>query len=128
VNYDSIHNAIHNVFLDFAADGKVLGTLNWWAGNRFMLLGHNIADNRVEGGLSFQVKKMQMKADFFYHVYRPDYMMEHYVSNHFIISNSFAKTNHLSTGLTFRQDKLRLQVEFRYHLMQNLVLFGTDWW
>lgn len=126
VNYDSIHNAIHNVFLDFAADGKILGTLNWWAGNRFMILGHNIADNRVEGGLSFQVKKMQMKADVFYHVYRPDYMMEHYVSNHFSISNSFAKTNHLSTGLTFRQDKLRLQVEFRYHLMQNLVLFGTD--
>jgi len=126
VNYDSVHNAIHNVFLDVRAEGMLFNRLKWWAADRFMLIGHNLADNRIEGGLGFALGSTRFDADVVYHANRPDYMMERYVSNYFIMENSFSKTNHLSTGFTFKLQKLRLHVEFRYHLLQNLVLYGTD--
>jgi hypothetical protein len=126
VNYDALHNSIHNVFLDARAEGLLFGKLKWWGADRFMLIGHNLADNRIEGGLELEVGKMKLKADVVYHAYRPDYITENYVSNHFIISNSFAKTNHLSTGFVFKHDRLRMRLELRYHLLQNLVVYGTD--
>lgn len=126
VNYDSVKNAMHNVFLDLRADGVLFDKFRWWLSDQFMLIGYNLADNRIEGGFGFSLGSARMDADVVYHVYRPDYINENYVSNHFIISNSFAKTNHLNTGFVFRQEKLKLYVEFRYHLLQNLVLYGTD--
>lgn len=127
VNYDSTSlNAIHNVFLDGGVDGNILGKLRWWANDRFMLIGHNVLDNRLEGGIGLSVGRARVSADVVYHVFRPDYITENYVSNHFRISNSFGKTNHLTSGFRFAHGRLRTTVDARYHLLQNLVVFGTD--
>jgi hypothetical protein len=127
VNYDSIsRNAIHNVFLEFGAEGTLLRRLKWWANDRFMLIGRNILDNRIDGGLALTLGRAKISADVVYHAFRPDYMTENYMSNHFLISNNFGKTNHLSTGGSIVHGRLRTSVSARYHLLQNLVLFGTD--
>lgn len=127
VNYDSTSsNAIHNVFLEFGAEGTLLGKLKWWASDRFMLIGRNVLDNRIDGGLALLLGRMKVSADVVYNAFRPDYMTENYVSNHFMISNNFGKTNHLSTGVRFAHGRLRTVVSARYHLLQNLVVFGID--
>jgi hypothetical protein len=127
VNFDSTSsNSIHNVFLEFGAEGKLLGRLRWWATDRFMLIGRNVLDNRLDGGLSLTMSRVKVLADVVYNVFRPDYITENYVSNHFIYSNDFGKTNHLSTGVSFVHSRLRTMVSGRYHLLQNVVLFGTD--
>jgi hypothetical protein len=127
VNFDSTSlNAIHNVFLDAGVDGNLFGKYQWWAKNRFMLIGRNVLDNRIEGGLGLILGGTRMSADALYHVFRPDYITERYVSNHFMFDNEFGKTNHLSMGFRFAQWKWRTSVDARYHLLQNLVVFGTD--
>lgn len=126
IHFDSLKYSMHNIFLELSAGGRILNGLEWWAGERFMLAGHNALDNKVEGGLVLRKGKSELTADVAYHAYRPDFITERYVSNHFMLSNSFAKTNHLTTGVRFEQRRLRSSVSFRYHLLQNLVVFGED--
>ncbi len=127
VNFDSTSlNAIHNVFLDVGLDGDLFGKYKWWAKDRFMLIGRNVLDNRIEGGVGLTMGGTSMSADAVYHVFRPDFITERYVSNHFMIQNDFGKTNHLAVGFRFSQRKLRTSVNVRYHLLQNMVVFGTD--
>lgn len=107
-------------------------TLHYHALGKFTVLGENVGDVQVDGGVdvSFPLlgDTVQLAANGFFHLTDPTFYYTHYHSKHFWWDNSdLKKTSHtrLQGIFTFRRTETRLRVAVDN--LTNYAYFSTDY-
>lgn len=110
---------------------KTKGSIIRYAADaRFGLIGDVIGDVDVSGRIDtkFRLGKdtVRISADGFFKNLEPNYMLNHYVSNHFIWHNNFGKIRSFRVGGRLDIPWTRTQLRVNFENVQNSIYFDSQ--